>query len=616
MQIYKTTKRKTSQAQLLLMLALLLVPTLLISACGAASEQAAATPVPPPATAEVTVVPTPQATEEVAVVPTTALTVEATIAATPGITAVESATDQAALRVSELRGYEVQNFQGENLGSVEDVVIGLGSNPDFAVLSFGGFLGLGDKLFAIPLSATGVNTAEDTLFFDVTEQNLENAPGFTDDAWPTLTDPTWDDDILEFWGTTHEATLPTEASGSAVTTDGPAAIRAAEIMGDNIRNQAGEEVGEVADVIVNLEPEAEVDRGADYAILSFGGFANIGDRLFIVPLEHLDLSDPQAGDLTMNVDEATLENAPSFTDDAWPDFTDPAWDDDAFTFWDSAVAAMPGAAPADATEAMTSTTPAAMVTIPVVTDPEPALRASELIGYRVVNPQGKDLGEIEELVIGRQSGRVRYAVLSFGGFLDIGDDLFPIPLNAMILNRDDNTLVLGVSEETFANAAGFGEDVWPDLNDPAWDANFGDFWENELGVAQGPFIGEGAGDEAFTSEASLRATELMGYSVRNSQDEALGEIEDILIGVNSGRAGYAILSFGGFLELGEKQFIIPMNALAFDLQNEVVQLNVDQETLQNAPGFTDETWPDTAKPGWDDDFFNFWDRMNPDRATQ
>lgn len=609
MLIHKTKKGKPLPTKLLAVLGLLLVAVLLISACGAASEQATATPVVPTAT-PVAVVPTTEVTEEAVVMPTTEVTEEeAAAAATPGEAMAATATDQAALRVSEVRGYQVQNFQGEDLGEVEDIVIGLNTHPDYAVLSFGGFLDIGDRLFAIPLNAMQVNTEDDTFFFDISEERLENAPGFTDDAWPNISDPAWDDDILEFWGTTQEATLPTEAGSAAgMPANGPAAIRASEIMGDNIRNQAGEEVGEVEDLIVNLEPEADVDRGADYAILSFGGFADIGDRLFIVPLRHLDLSAPQEDTITFNVDEATLQNAPSFTDDVWPDLTDPTWDDDAFTFWDTnAVTAASGAAPADTTDETTATTPdAAVVTIAVVADPEPAIRASELVDYQVVNPQGEDLGEIEDFIIGLNSGRVRYAVLSFGGFLDIGDELFPVPLNAMTFNQAENAFVLDVQPETLENASGFGSDVWPELGDPAWDANYGTFWENELGLAEGSFIGAGARDESFANEPGMRATELFNYPVRNSQGEDLGEIEDVLIGLDSGRAGFAVLSFGGFLDIGDKLFAIPMNALSFDRQNEVALLNVDQETLENAPSFDQNTWPDLNDPAWGTTSRDFW----------
>lgn len=98
------------------------------------------------------------------------------------------------------------------------------------------------------------------------------------------------------------------------------------------------------------------------------------------------------------------------------------------------------------------------------------LPANALIGDHVRNPEGEDLGRIEELMIDLGSGRVVYAVLSFGGVLGIGDKLFAIPWDALRLDPDDNEMVLDVKRETLESAPGFDKEDWPVMTDRTWGA--------------------------------------------------------------------------------------------------------------------------------------------------
>lgn len=96
------------------------------------------------------------------------------------------------------------------------------------------------------------------------------------------------------------------------------------------------------------------------------------------------------------------------------------------------------------------------------------LSASTLKGDPVRNPHGEDLGKIEELMIDLDRGRVAYAVLSFGGFLGMGDKLFAIPWEALAVDTTEKRFVLNVNKELLERAPGFDKDNWPDMADPAW----------------------------------------------------------------------------------------------------------------------------------------------------
>ena len=96
------------------------------------------------------------------------------------------------------------------------------------------------------------------------------------------------------------------------------------------------------------------------------------------------------------------------------------------------------------------------------------LSASTLAGDHVRNPEGEDLGKVEEIMLDVATGRVAYAVLSFGGFLGMGSKLFALPWEALTLDEDNHEFVLNVSKQKLENAPGFDKDNWPDMADTAW----------------------------------------------------------------------------------------------------------------------------------------------------
>lgn len=104
--------------------------------------------------------------------------------------------------------------------------------------------------------------------------------------------------------------------------------------------------------------------------------------------------------------------------------------------------------------------------------------------------------------------------------------------------------------------------------------------------------GKGPGPEVMAAET------LTGNDVMNSRGESLGDIEAIMLDVPSGRVAYAVLSFGGFLGAGDKLFAVPWGALKLDTDNKCFLLEVDKESLKDAPGFDKDHWPSMADTKW------------------
>jgi len=96
----------------------------------------------------------------------------------------------------------------------------------------------------------------------------------------------------------------------------------------------------------------------------------------------------------------------------------------------------------------------------------------------------------------------------------------------------------------------------------------------------------------------LSSSTLTGENVYNLKDESIGDIKDLMIDLNNAEVVYAVLSFGGFLGIGNKLFAIPLQALQFSGKDDKIRLDVSKEKLENAPSFDKDNWPKTG----DDEF--------------
>jgi sporulation protein YlmC with PRC-barrel domain len=96
----------------------------------------------------------------------------------------------------------------------------------------------------------------------------------------------------------------------------------------------------------------------------------------------------------------------------------------------------------------------------------------------------------------------------------------------------------------------------------------------------------------------MGADTLIGNDVYNSQQEDLGDIKEIMLDMRTGHVSYAVISFGGFLGMGEKLFAVPWQALKLDTQNKRFTLDVDKKRLESAPGFDKDNWPNMVDQTW------------------
>ena len=105
------------------------------------------------------------------------------------------------MAASDFEGEDVVNRQGETVGEIEEIMLDVrGGRIAYAVLAVGGFLGVGEKFFAIPWRALTLDTDRKCFILDVDKQRLENAPGFDKDNWPSMADPRWAQQVHTYFG--------------------------------------------------------------------------------------------------------------------------------------------------------------------------------------------------------------------------------------------------------------------------------------------------------------------------------------------------------------------------------------------------------------------------------
>lgn len=115
--------------------------------------------------------------------------------------------------------------------------------------------------------------------------------------------------------------------------------------------------------------------------------------------------------------------------------------------------------------------------------PVQRLTATSIIGDKVENFDGEDLGQIKNLMVNINTGNIEYVVLDFGSFLGIGGKLFAIPFRALSLDPVRHTFLLNKDKESLKDAPGFDKDHWPETNHVYDEVNT--YWGDFMGANTG-----------------------------------------------------------------------------------------------------------------------------------
>jgi sporulation protein YlmC with PRC-barrel domain len=102
---------------------------------------------------------------------------------------------------------------------------------------------------------------------------------------------------------------------------------------------------------------------------------------------------------------------------------------------------------------------------PEINIPLKYLTASSIIGDRVVNIEGENMGTIKDIMLDIRSGKIEYYVIEFGGFLGIAEKFFAIPFYLLQVDPENKVFRFNEKKETLRHAPGFDKHHWPETNE-------------------------------------------------------------------------------------------------------------------------------------------------------
>jgi sporulation protein YlmC with PRC-barrel domain len=259
-------------------------------------------------------------------------------------------------------------------------------------------------------------------------------------------------------------------------------------------------------------------------------------------------------------------------------------------------------------------------------------RLSNLLDFNIQNQNGDELGDVESVIVSRDSGQIHYVVVAAGGFLGLGEQLILVPYDAFSLAdidlvdadvANDRVLVLNVEDSILAEAPTFDVNALPDLSIADWDADYRAYWADHLEAL--PVTGETqpAGVPLrFDDVTDINAISLNTADASTSNPSGMdvkgddvGDVEDILVDPQTGQVMYVMLATHGFMDLGERLIPVTWEAVTWDTSDDQMYveqaiLRFDPQNLANAPYMNDWTeLPDLTVEGWDAEWESFWQNV-------
>jgi len=222
-------------------------------------------------------------------------------------------------------------------------------------------------------------------------------------------------------------------------------------------------------------------------------------------------------------------------------------------------------------------------------------KSSDLMGKSIKNAADEDLGTVKDIVVDADTGRILYGVVSFGGFLGMGDKLFAVPWPSMRLAPDYKHFVLDVPKEQLKKAEGFDKQQWPDFADERWATRtYETYGQKPYWTSSDTERGHGQANERWSAAVVKwqKVSDLDGMGVDSATNEDVGEMENLAIDPDAGRVMY------GILDHGNKLYAIPWNAIHVAADNKRLTLEFDSSRLDDSVAFTGNDWPNLADERW------------------
>lgn len=328
------------------------------------------------------------------------------------------------VRAGELIGETVERPNGDNLGEIDDLIYSETDKSIMVIISVGGFLGIGEKLVAVPYKELRVSADRDDIYLDTTEEALKAKPEFkyNDDEMSGQAIRNKRErmarnaQIMSYDNSVEYGKYRGEKSAYHV--------RASELIGETVEQRNGDNIGEIDDLVY---------AGANnklMAIISVGGFLGIGEKLVAVPYDELRVSS-DGDDVYLNSSEKALKAKAEFKYNKGE-----ASGRELRMNRDKVASKVRKSKYADSVEYGKYRNAKSLYQI----------RASEIIGETVETSNGDNIGEIDDVIYSRTDKKLM-AIISVGGFLGMGEKLVAVPYNKLRISADGDDVYLDSTKE-------------------------------------------------------------------------------------------------------------------------------------------------------------------------
>lgn len=335
-------------------------------------------------------------------------------------------------RASELIGQTVERSNGDSIGEIDDLVFSDTDSTIMAIISVGGFLGMGEKFVAVPYKELRVSADGDQVYLDSTEEALKSKAEFTYNEGETSGQMMRNARMK--MAANKRRTMYDNSVMYDQKRDAKSAyhVRASELIGETVEQRDGDNIGEIDDLVY-----AGTDKKL-MAIISIGGFLGLGEKLIAVPYNELRVSDG-GDDVFLNSSSENLKAQAEFK-----------YNDGENTGKQMRMSRENASSNARESEFANS------VEYGKYRDAKSLykIRISEIIGETVESANGDNLGEIDDVVYSRTDEKLM-AIISVGGFLGMGEKLVAVPYDQLRVSADGDDLYFDSTKDALKSMTSF-----------------------------------------------------------------------------------------------------------------------------------------------------------------
>jgi sporulation protein YlmC with PRC-barrel domain len=206
-----------------------------------------------------------------------------------------------------------------------------------------------------------------------------------------------------------------------------------------------------------------------------------------------------------------------------------------------------------------------------------AVDAAKLIGRKIVNTSGDTVGDVDSVVID-QSGKVRYVIVGVGGFLGIGKKDVALAWDELTIAENGEKVVTTATKDQLA--------ALPEHKFPAA-VNPGTVYSYDEALKSNPTLGSPEQMAPAAGTVGIKASKLVGATVKNAKGESIGEIHEIVLAGDGSTQGL-VIDVGGFLGINERPVLVKWSDVTIQSDANgavVVATNMEKTQLEQLPEY-------------------------------